>query len=174
VIAGREDNYFATPHDDPFTYGDGPLAEVDIEKLPAEPRALLATLDANERNQNWAPGLPTDSQARYDITHSVLLLLGTANTTPELRSALWGVLALMPGLQSEPDVRDPQGREGDAVTLSLKPSENSRAGTFRVIFDPETSTLLSWSLTGQGGGTPVQTHTFLSAGQVRNVGDRPR
>ena len=31
---------------------------------------------------NWAPGLPTPEQARYDITHSVLLLLGTANTTP--------------------------------------------------------------------------------------------
>jgi hypothetical protein len=174
VFAGRADNYFAEAHDDPFAYGDGPLADVDIEKLPTEPQALLAALDANERGQNWAPGLPTPSQAQYDITYSVLLLLGTANTTPDLRSALWGVLALMPGLRSEPGVRDPEGREGDAVTLSLKPDEQARAGTFRVIFDPQTSTLLSWSLTGQGAGTPAQTHTFLRSGQVRNLGDRPR
>ena len=110
VFSGREDNYFAQPHDDPFEYGDGPLANIEIEKLPTDAKALLAALDANERGQNWAPGLPTPDQARYDITYSVLLLLGTANTTPELRSALWGVLALMPGLRSEPGVRDPVGR----------------------------------------------------------------
>jgi hypothetical protein len=173
VFSGREDNYFAQPHDDPFVYGDGPLANVEIEKLPTDPKALLAALDANERGQNWAPGLPTPDQARYDITYSVLLLLGTANTTPELRSALWGVLALMPGLRSEPGVRDPIGREGDAVTLTLEPAENARPGTFRVIFDAKTSSLLSWSLSGQGGGTPAQTHTFVRAGQVRNAGDRP-
>ena len=155
-------------------YGDGPLAHVEIEKLPTDAKALLAALDANERDRNWAPGLPTPDQARYDITHSVLLLLGTANTTPELRSALWGVLALMPGLRSESGVRDPIGREGDAVTLSLAPAGHAREGTFRVIFDPETSTLLSWSLSGQGGGTPAQTHTFVRAGYVRKVGDRPR
>jgi hypothetical protein len=173
VFSGPEDNYFATPHDKPYAYGDGPLAGLDIAALPTDAKALLAALDANERGANWAPGLPTEAQARFDIVYSVLLLLGTANTTPELRSGLWGVLALMPGLRSEPGVRDPEGREGDAVTLTLPPDTVARAGTFKVIFDPETSTLLSWSLAGQGGGTPNQTHTFLRVGHVRNVGDRP-
>jgi len=47
-------------------------------------------------------------------------------------------------------------------------------GTFTVIFDPDSSELLSWSLTGVGGGTPDQVHTYLRSGHVRNLGDRPR
>ena len=135
---------------DPFAYGDGPLRDLDIAALPTEPRALLAALDDNNRcDRTGHPGLPTAEQARYDITRSVLLLLGTANTTPSLRAALWGVLALLPGLQPVPDARDPLGREGEAVTFSLRPGEQAKPERFRVIFDPETSELLSWSLDGR-------------------------
>jgi hypothetical protein len=163
-----------------FMYGDGPLLDLDIAALPTEPKALLAALEANERDQNWAPGLPTPDQVRYDVTRSILLLLGTANTTPELRSGLWGALALLPGLRAS-DAKDPRGREGEAVTLpapsslpfpaGVRPPGN---GTFTVIFDPDSSELLSWSEIGSGGGVPDQVHTFVSAGHVRNLGDRPR
>ena len=163
-----------------FMYGDGPLLDLDITALPTEPKALLAALEANERGQNWAPGLPTGDQVRFDVTYSLLLLLGTANTTPELRGGLWSALALLPGLKPS-DAKDPNGRDGDAVTL---PAPSQRAipwgtgradvGTFTVIFDPDSSELLSWSLTGVGGGTPDQVHTFVRSGHVRNVGDRPR
>jgi hypothetical protein len=164
-----------------FMYGDGPLLDLDIASLPTEPKALLAALEANERDQNWAPGLPTDGQVRFDVTYSLLLLLGTANSTPELRSGLWGALALLPGLTAAPDAKDPRGRDGEAVTLPAPrggpvPAGVGAAheGTFTVIFDPGSSELLSWSLTGVGGGTPDQVHTFVRAGHVRNVGDRPR
>ncbi|WP_028061908.1 hypothetical protein [Solirubrobacter soli] len=163
-----------------FMYGDGPLLDLDIAALPTEPKALLAALEANERALNWAPGLPTPDQVRYDVTRSILLLLGTANTTPHLRAGLWGALALLPGLKAS-DAKDPLGREGEAVTLPAPPNlpvpagvGSPRTGTFTVIFDPDSSELLSWSQLGSGGGIPDQVHTFVRAGHVRNLGDRPR
>ena len=174
VLAGKPPDFWVKAAEREFVYGDGPLLDLDIAALPTEPRALLAALDKNNRSINWAPGLPTPEQARYDITRSVLLLLGTANTTPSLRAALWGVLALLPGLQPVPDARDPLGREGEAVTFSLRPGEQAKPERFKVIFDPKTSELLSWSLDADGWGTPDQTRTFIRAAHVRQIGDRPR
>ena len=84
------------------------------------------------------------------------------------------MLALTPGLQTAPDARDPLGREGDAVAFALRPGERAKPERFTVIFDPETSELLSWSLDADGWGTPDQTQTFKRAAHVRRIGDRPR
>jgi hypothetical protein len=180
IISGKPDGFFSEGRENDFAYGDGPLLHLDIAALPTDPKALLAALEDNERGQNWAPGLPTDDQVRFDVTYSILLLLGTASSTPELRAGLWGALALLPGLKPS-DAKDPNGRDGEAVTLpapSRRPipwgTGHADVGTFTVIFDPGSSELLSWSLTGAGGGTPDQSHTFVRAGHVRNVGDRPR
>jgi hypothetical protein len=174
AISGDPVGFFIDADERAFVYGDGPLLHLDISALPTEPRALLRALVANNRSQNWAPGRPTPEQARYDVTRSVLLLLGTANPPPSLRAGLWGVLALTPGLQAAPDARDPLGRAGEAVTFRLRAGERSSEEAFTVIFDPKTSELLSWSVAATGLGTPDQTHTFVRAAHVRKIGDRPR
>ena len=92
---------------------------------------------ANFRAQNSAPGLPTPDQARYDITRSVLLLLGTANTTPSLRAALWGVLALTPGLNAAPEARDPLGRAGEAVLVPAQAERGLHRGGVHGDLRPE-------------------------------------
>ena len=68
-----------------------------------------------------------------------------------------------------PDARDPLGREGDAVTLRPDArGEQAEPERFTVIFDPETSELLSWSLDGRRlAERPDQTRTFVRAAHVR-------
>ena len=175
VLAGKPPDFWVKAAERDFVYGDGPLLDLDIAALPTEPRALLAALDKNNRSINWAPGLPTPEQARYDITRSVLLLLGTANTTPSLRAALWGVLALTPGPASPR--RTPATRSAARARpwpSACSPGGRPSRSAFTVIFDPKTSELLSWSLDADGWGTPDQTRTFVRAAHVRQIGDRPR
>jgi hypothetical protein len=150
----------AKPSDRPYMYGDGPLADLDIAKLPNDPKALRDALVTQYKSLNWAAGHPTAEQIHYDIVRELLNLLSTANTTPELRAGLWGALALTDGLQKagENSVRIPTGRSG---------------GNFTVVFDVSTSEMLSWSEVGSGAGTPDQTHTFVRAAHVTSIGDRP-
>jgi len=180
ALEGRPDGFMIEADDRPYAYGDGPLRDIDISALPTEPRPLLQALEANFL-RDFDPGYePSDPIVDYHVARSVLLLLSTANTTPSLRAALWGVLALMPGLRAAPDVRDPLGREGEAVTLPGEalpvplgePPEH--AGLITVIFDPQRSELLSWSIVGHGGGSPDMSLTFLRVAHVRQIGDRPR
>ena len=117
---------------------------------------------------------PTPRRSRYHITRSVLLLLGTANTTPSLRAGALGRARADAGTEARPDgarPARPRGRRRD-----VPPDADARAArrsAFTVIFDPETSELLSWSLTAKRRlGTPDQTHTFVRAAHVREIGDR--
>jgi hypothetical protein len=162
-------DYFVTPSDRPYTYGDVPRP--DVAKLPTDPGALRDELLRVYRSDNWAPGHPTPADEHHDLIREVLTLLASANTTPEQRAGLWGVLALMPGVKAAPEARDPLGRHGSTVTIPGRP--DGSGGTFTVGFDPRTSDLLSWSLTGAGAGTPDQTHTILRTAHVAAIGDRP-
>jgi len=174
VLSGRPPAFFSAPDERAYAYGDGPLRELDIAALPTGPRALLRALEVTylrDFDPGYEPRRPTID---YHLTRSALLLLGTANTTPALRSALWGMLALMPGLEPAPDARDPLGRAGDAVRLRMTPAAYGPTEVFTVVFDPGTSVLLSWSLDGPGARYPDQLHAFLRQGHVRKLGDRPR
>jgi hypothetical protein len=180
TLEGRPDGFMIEAEDRPYAYGDGPLRDIDISALPTEPRPLLQALEANFL-RDFDPGYePSDPIVDYHVTRSVLLLLSTANTTPSLRAALWGVLALMPGLRAAPDVRDPLGRDGEAVTLPGEalpvrvgePSEH--VGRITVIFDPQRSELLAWSIVADGESSPDMSQIFLRAAHVRQIGDRPR
>ena len=166
--AAVEGTPFYEPSDEPYVHlgPRTPLAE-----LPTEPEALRRVLVAEYRNKtNWAPGLPTATQTHYDMIRKVVYLLGHA-TEPTLRAALFELLALTPGVEPAPDAKDPRGRTGEAVAIPTR--LDGGGGTITVIFDTETSELLSWSEVGTGGGTPDQSHTILNVGQVATTGDRP-
>jgi hypothetical protein len=164
-----------------------------LDGLPTEPRALRDELLRRWRadtNRVPVPGLaPPEREAleRDQLIHELLILLTVPNATPELRSALWGVLKLMPGVERAPDARDPLGRDGEAVRIPVAsglvparpkgappyPNGEPRVGAYTIVFDPKSSELLFWSLYGQGGGTPDQTHTIEQYGYVDGVGQRP-
>jgi hypothetical protein len=159
---------FYGPSDAPYVLL-GPRTRLD--GLPTEPTALRDVLVTEYRTRtNWAPGLPTEAQTHYDMVRKVLYLLGQASD-PKLRATLFELLAITPGVERADGAEDPLGRSGRAVRIPTRP--DGGGGTFTVVFDPETSELLSWSEVGTGGGTPDQSHTILHAGQVAAVGDRP-
>jgi hypothetical protein len=201
VIQGDERtkrNYFVRAGEGRYEYGDGPRPP--LEELPTDPQALRELLIAAHKDMRWqartrvpcpgtdideldessrkcfgrprwAPGRPTPDQTHYEVTRRVLSLLGDSNTTPELRAALFGVLALTPGVRPAPDAKDALGRTGDAVAVPTR--LDGGGGVITVIFDRDTSQMLFWSEHGTGGGTPDQDHTIVHAGRVANVGDRP-
>jgi len=164
--------FFFDPSSGEYQRGDVPDAAP--QDLLTEPVALRRKLiEAYTTGVNWAPGLPTPDQTHYDLVRRVLGYLGTANLTPELRSALFGVLALSRGVQPAPDARDPLGREGEAVRIPRR--LDGGGGEFVVMFDPDTSELRFWSESGgMAGGTPDQRHTLLSARHVDALTERDR
>jgi hypothetical protein len=96
IVGGPKapENPFVRAGERDYSYGDGPLADLDVATLPTDARTLREFLLARFEGGRWAPG-----EAEFGVPYSVTLLLGTANTTPEQRAALWGVLALTPGLR---------------------------------------------------------------------------
>jgi hypothetical protein len=156
TLAARD---MTTPRDMPNLYGDGPLAKVPLSDLPTEPEALGKLLLEAHEDGRWTPGgswNPVRGTAPYEVLRDVLLLLTRANVTPDQRAALITVLSNYAGAAPLPDATDRRGRAGRGVMI---------AGV-TIIFDPQTSEVLEWSERGQ-------TETFLAAGQVARIGDRP-
>jgi hypothetical protein len=169
VIEGRvsPSDYFVKPSSGPYHYGDAPRAYP--ARLPAEPGALRAAILRSLHTEDWVPDPRNESMKDYHVLRRTLLLLKSANTTPELRAGLWGVLAQMPGVRAAPDAEDPLGRDGEAVEI-VSPAG---PGVFTVMFDPETAEMLFWDLRGVSGGEPNQTHTVVRAAHVAKAGERP-
>ena len=104
--------------------------------LPTEPAAMEAAIVHRfERGH-----------ANNAITFS--LATGVLNFTapPAVRSALFRMLATMPGVQYLGKVTDPLGRTGDTIALI-----QHGAGDMMVIFDPKTSQVLDEAPTQNGG-----------------------
>lgn len=128
--------------------------------------------NGNPFTQSWGPGgngidfdylawqgLPTQPIAmeaaivqRFEGGHAnnaitFLLATGVLNYTapPAVRSALFRMLATLPGVQYLGQVTDPLGRTGDTVALIQQASD------LVVIFDPNTSQVLDEAPTPTGG-----------------------
>jgi hypothetical protein len=153
----------------PFAYGDAPKAFPD--KLPTEPEALKAAIVDSLNTEDWqerpTDPVPKEDWIEYHVVRRAILLLELANTTPELRGGLWGVLALAPGVERAPEVGDPLGRPGEAIKIPLLPFPTG--GRITVIFDPATSALLYFSEEHPHGW---ERHTILRTAHVRRIGDR--
>ncbi len=68
-------------------------------------------------------------------------VLAGGDASPELRAALYRVVAGLPGIELVGEIRDPLGRPGTGVAMTY----SSSGSTIRtvMIFDPETSHLLA-------------------------------
>jgi hypothetical protein len=158
---------FVRPSDGPFHYGDAPRAYP--ARMPTEPEALRAALVRSLHTEDWLPDPRNEEFKDYHVIRRALSMLTIANTTPELRAGLWGLLALMPGVRAAPDARDPLGRPGEAVQIESPLMDQ----VFTVMFDPQTAELRFWDLHGSGVGDPNQTHTVVRAAHVAKAGERP-
>jgi hypothetical protein len=126
------------------TFGPGELNGVGPEgalpptrDLPADPDQLVEIFRA--RAASSSPSVPTNVKM-FEYASSVLLETGS---TPELRAALYQVVAGIDGVELAGDARDPLGRTGTGVSLVSDyggaPQENT------LIFDPDTSQPLAYT-----------------------------
>ncbi|MDX3861499.1 hypothetical protein [Streptomyces europaeiscabiei] len=127
----------------------------ELRELPTEPRALKALLHS---------GTP-DAPEQEAVFNGIVTLL-SAPVSPQLRAALYDVLAGLPYLRLVGPVHDRAGRAGVAIEYD---GEDVRS---RVVIDPESALPLEESNTTLGGpedGDLVSSVTYLSLRAVRNA-----
>ncbi|MEE1766049.1 hypothetical protein [Streptomyces sp. SP18BB07] len=138
--------------------GDRRLTWPDLDDLPTDPDALTAHF-------------PEDAEARF---FQIVNLLDESPASPALRSALFQVVAELPGVKLEPGVKDSRGRSGTAVTIATKVIWHSVDGgeptvvwhTARSVIDPRTG----WILESSGTALGENRVTVLTAGPDDRIG----
>ncbi|MEU5024939.1 CU044_5270 family protein [Streptomyces milbemycinicus] len=138
----------------PFIVGDQILSWSRLDKLPADPKALLELLPT----PNSADG---KAKSTFD---NAATLLGESPARPELRAALYRVLAGLPGVEVVGPAKDATGRTGTALKWT------SKSSTIRLIVDPRTGTLLEETQAISKDGAPQARFTFLSNGPADSIG----
>ncbi|MFK4071672.1 CU044_5270 family protein [Streptomyces sp. NPDC029674] len=132
-----------------------------LEKLPTDEKALAALFSADPESRS----------------QQVAILLEDAPVGPELRAALFRILADTPGMKLIGDVRDSKGRAGVAVEITRKawystgPGEKVTHRTKdRYVVDPRTGLLLETKHRIVGQETPPDRYTWLEVGPADRVG----
>ncbi|MEU5951946.1 CU044_5270 family protein [Streptomyces sp. NPDC047525] len=133
-----------------------------LDKLPTGQKALTALF-------------PRDAESRR---HQVTALLEDSPASPELRAALFQILADTPGVKLIGDVRDSKGRPGVAfeirwstIGFSTGPGKDVKYRmTDRYIVDPDTGFLLETTHKSHGKGGSADRYTWLEVGPADRVG----
>ncbi len=127
-----------------------------VGRLPTNPDALRRAFDQLILASDHGPGrgalmrqLRADPAGLFGPISQFLLL----PTSPQLRAALFRVLAGLPGVQLLGRQRDRLGRSGIAVAVTHGNPERVRA---ELLFDPATSNLLQTQTVLLGNATPAQ------------------
>ncbi|MFE2303705.1 hypothetical protein ACFXAW_36565 [Streptomyces sp. NPDC059445] len=137
--------------------GDKRLSWTEFDRLPTDPEKLKA----------W---FSKDPEERFE---QVLSLLETSPAGPELRSALFRIVARTPGLTVKSGVKDSRGRTGTEIvfrgsTRVEKPGFKpvSVPYSLRYVLDPDTSRVLE---RGAAGADPVVRTTYVEVGWTNRV-----
>jgi hypothetical protein len=162
----------------------------DFSTLPTEPKALRVAIE-----QRQVAGLSSnDGPAAESINTGQVIaelwdILDKPNTTPELRAAIFGALAELPGIELDRNASDMVGRSGYALsyesTSSSSYGEQQPGKRVQYIFDPETSEilgrseviadpekLLPWAQ-GIPAGTVWRAVAYLQSGVVDSTHETP-
>lgn len=161
----------------------------DFSALPTEPRALRLAI---ERDPIYGPTVEESGGAKMPTAQVISELwdvLNKPNTTPELRAAIFGALAEIPGIELNRDAVDLVGRPGYALGYEAPESGGygSTVRGFRVeyIFDPETAAVLgrrevitrpevlAWGK-DVPAGTVLREAAYLDTGVVDSTRERPQ
>lgn len=115
----------ATSSDKPFVVGNSSLSARQLLALPADPARLRRMLLAGGGAVGWPGGV---SSYLFQTVPAVLDL----PVTPAVRSALYRMLAALPGVRGADQVKDVAGQTGLAVTLTdrLAPCGRYSSGRF--------------------------------------------
>ncbi|MEU6995137.1 CU044_5270 family protein [Streptomyces sp. NPDC046465] len=132
-----------------------------LGQLPTDEKALAALF-------------PADPESRFE---QVAILLEDSPASPQLRGALFRILADAPGVRLVGDVRDSKGRAGVAVEVtrkswyrvgSAKPVTHRTKD--RYVVDPRTGLLLETTHKLLDRDAPVDRYTWLEVGPADRVG----
>ena len=132
----------------------------NLAKLPTDPKALydrllreMTAMTAATPKENR----PDPVQHRYllsgDLFRAGVDLVARLPVSPALRSAAFGMLSHIPGVESRGEMTDPLGRTGQAIALTgradngfVRNGEMVKGGTLYdtvLIIDPSTGTALA-------------------------------
>jgi hypothetical protein len=125
----------------PFLVGNRFLSERQLRQLPASPAQLKKLLAGGI--SGWPGGV---SSYLFQITPTVLDM----PVTPAVRSALYRMLAALPGVHSSGLVRDAAGQRGPAVTLNGRYKDCGAYTTPRFVRTRGGGTVKSYSLAYYG------------------------
>lgn len=120
-----------------------------VQTLPTEAKVLAGRLraEALAEGSEIPPAAATLQLIAEDLRNPV--------ATPALRRALYQSTKYLPGIENLGQVRDPEGRNGAAVGLTV--SRSGGPTQYSLIFDPSTSGVLSFQATAlepEGAGAP--------------------
>ncbi|MEX0833663.1 MAG: CU044_5270 family protein [Actinomycetota bacterium] len=148
-------------------YGPGELepSHVNLRTLPTDSSQLYELIDSRQ-----AVGGPPGPVETFSITAD---LLGEPSASPQLRSALYGVLAMIPEVNLI-ESTDQTDRRGATVSIS---DETER---MELAFDPDSSTLIAKRVVmltqdpSIGAEPPyvVESREYLATGSVDGLNDR--
>ncbi|MEV5977928.1 CU044_5270 family protein [Streptomyces sp. NPDC052114] len=132
----------------------------EIDELPTDRKTLAALFDK-------------DPAHRFQ---QVVIMLEDSPAGPELRAALFRILADTPGMKLIGDVKDSTGRPGVAVQIEQKSRISTKPqGTIeywtkdRYVVDPDTGLLLEQTHKIRGDH-PTDRYTWLEVGPADRVG----
>jgi hypothetical protein len=114
-----------------ITFGNATISWALLRDLPTAPRRLLADVI----RVSGYPGRPASDGTEFD---TIATLLAQAPLTPALRSALYRVMATLPGLRVVPRSHDPVGRPAAVV----RPPGGAGRESSALFFDPATGNAL--------------------------------
>jgi hypothetical protein len=134
--------------------------------LPTQPAALKAAIVRRFE------GGKADKPRKANNVETFVLATNVLNYTapPDVRSALFKMLATLPGVQYLGKVTDPLGRTGD--TIVMPPVAGYGFGNLVVIFDPKTARVLDESPLLPSGTTHLPRHMppWLAANMLVEAG----
>jgi hypothetical protein len=166
---------------------DASFAQLDLASLPTEPGALRSAIERGVRASPPESHGPAESHGpdftmRW-TTFTALDLLVAAPLRPDQRSALFRVLAGLPGTKALGTMNDPLGRPGQGVELGPEAHGGLNLRE-RLIVEPETGTVLSSTLhtgatareVGYNSGYEsdnAREVVYLASARVPAAGSRP-
>ncbi|MEU4476296.1 CU044_5270 family protein [Micromonospora sp. NPDC023888] len=131
--------------DGTFELGGTRLTYAQVRALPTDPDRLRAYLieldDTTGRNGTWTP----DQIARWRVEmlfSQSWTLLSQLPVAPSVRVATYRMLAGLPGLTAEGNVRDAKGRAGAGISYAYRNADGSSVRT-RLVIDPDSGSLLA-------------------------------
>ncbi len=161
----------------------------DFSAFPTEAKALRLAIE-EERFPGLSGGPETvgGSSTTGQVIAELWFILDQPDVTPELRAAVFGALAELPGIELNPSATDMIGRSGSALSYeSTDATAYGEAGPGRrteYIFDPATSAVLGrreiltdpsqvpWEK-GLAPGTVVREVAYLGSAIVDSTHEKP-